>query len=298
MSRTTALAAAKDLRAALLDHGVRRVSIELQAGRGPSSDRWHARTFRGVMSHHIVSRRSMGLTPGLALVKRGRADLTGPLANGYGGFDLTYRVISLGWANHPGRGGPLTLDGARIPADNGRPYLWGTEYEGGLDRGDWTDEFREFMGRANAGICDWLGLTPDAHAEHRTWTPRKIDRLGYTTAAGRAEIRRYTGGTPAPTPDPEEPDMQLTDEVQLTPATAKLVGQKTLTVGQLLSYGAVAPWALEQARSANARAAAMQEVLSRTSAGQAVDYAKIEDVVSRSLATLEAEVTVRPGGTR
>lgn len=207
MSQATALAAAQQLRTALLDHGVRRVSIELQAGRGPAGDPWHARTFRRPMSHHIVSRRSSGLTPGLALVKRGRSDLPGPLCNGYGGFDLTYRIICMGWANHPGAGGPTTLAGLTVPRNNGRPYFFGTEYEGGLSLADWTDDFREFMGRANAGISAWLGSPADGHAEHATWTSRKVDRLGYTTASGRAELRHYLGAprpapSPAPTPVP------------------------------------------------------------------------------------------------
>ena len=203
MSRDTALAAARDLRTALLDHGVARVSIELQAGRGPAADPWHARTFLGMLSHHIASRPSQGLTPGLALVKQGRAGLPGPLCNAYGGYDLTARIICLGWANHPGEGGPWTLPAGTIPADNGRPYLLGWEFEGGYE--PYTDEMSGFMARCGAGTLAWLGQPVAAHGEHKTWAPgRKVDRLGYDTNRGRAEITAVLS---------EEDDMPTAQEI-------------------------------------------------------------------------------------
>lgn len=222
--RPTALARARSIREVLLDHGVPEVSIELQQGRPTSGDRWNALDPVGVMSHHIVSSPTPGNpTPGLSLVKRGRAGLPGPLANGTAGVDLVYRIICLGLANHPGVGGPMVLSGPlgnfRVPASVGRPYFWGTEYEGGLSSAVWdrtytnrrtgkSMTFREFMGRCNAGLVEaiwlpgvnsrgrWDRITPSMdlstyHVEHSTWTSRKIDRLGYSTRNGRQEIRRY-----------------------------------------------------------------------------------------------------------
>lgn len=214
MSRTEALARASVLRESLLDHGVRKVSIELQQGRpGTPNDQWWDDRFVMEMSHHTVSRPSQGLTPCLALVKRGRSDVPGPLCNGYGGYDLVYRIICMGWANHPGAGGPLTIAGFRIPMDTARPYAWGTEYEGGLE--PWTDSFREFMGRSNAGILDWLGRPVDAHGEHKTWAPdRKIDRLGYTTTSGRAEVAHWVDAT-TPAPDDEEDWFDMRSDAQI-----------------------------------------------------------------------------------
>lgn len=191
MSFQQAVARAQGLREALLDHGVRTVSIELVRGRGSTPNGgWWDDKWVGSMGHHIVSRRSMGLTPGLNLVKVGRSDLPGPLCNGYGGFDEVARIISLGWANHPGQGGPYAVPSGTVPANNGRPYWFGWEHEGGLDEGDWTDSFRLFMGRCHAGTLDWLGLDDRSHIEHFTWAPnRKIDRLNYTLATARAEVR-------------------------------------------------------------------------------------------------------------
>lgn len=193
-----ALAAAQQLAARLRAHGVA-VSIELQVGVSVSG--WLGGRKYAEMSHHTVSRRSQGMTPCLALVKRGRPDVPGPLCNGYGGFDEVYRIITMGWANHPGAGGPLTVAGFTIPYNNARPYVWGTEYEGGLDLDDWTPSFRDFMGRSNAAILEWLDRPLGAHIEHKTWAPtRKVDRLGYTAELGRTEIAQ--SGTPT-----EEDDM-------------------------------------------------------------------------------------------
>jgi hypothetical protein len=237
MSRATALRRARIVRSALLDHGVPQVSIELHRGRPASGDDWSALNPLGVLSHHIASRPTRdNPTPGLALVKRGRSDLPGPLANGTAGLDLIYRIICLGYANHSGFGGPWVVHGPlgsfRIPADNGRPYLWGTEYEGGFSDEVWDREyehrpthrrmtFREFMGRCNAGLVEaiWEINTPSGrptkgmdlsgyHGEHKTWAPgRKTDRRNYTTKSGRAEIRRFNV--------PVEDDMQLSDDIYI-----------------------------------------------------------------------------------
>lgn len=235
MSRSDALRRARVVRTALLDHGVPQVSIELHRGRPASGDDWTALDPVAVLSHHIASHPTRdNSTPGLALVKAGRADLPGPLANGTAGLDLIYRIICLGYANHPGFGGPWTVSGPlgsfRIPEDNGRPFLWGTEYEGGFSDQVWDREyehggrgrrmtFREFMGRCNAGLVSgiWeINSHPGRptsemdlsgyHGEHNTWAPgRKPDRRNYTTESGRAEIRRCNV--------PVEDDMQLTDDI-------------------------------------------------------------------------------------
>lgn len=237
MSRAVAMRRARIVRKVLLDHGVPQVSIELHRGRPSPRDDWTALDPVGVLSHHIASRPTRDSpTPGLALVKVGRSDLSGPLANGTAGLDLIYRIICLGYANHSGFGGPWKVSGPlgsfRIPKDNGRAFLWGTEYEGGFSDQVWDREyehrasgrlmtFREFMGRCNAGLVSAIWEinshpgrpTPNMdlsgyHGEHKTWAPgRKPDRRNYTTKSGRAEIRRYNV--------PVEDDMQLTDDIYL-----------------------------------------------------------------------------------
>lgn len=190
MSRVEALARARRLREALQDHGVR-ASIELQPGRSWTGDEWYSRKV-GLMNHHTAGPKA-GLTPCLWVVKHGRPDLPGPLCNGYGGRDLVYRVITLGLANHPGEGGPLTLAGVTIPRDSARPSLWGTEWEhDGVS--PWPDDMQEFMGRSNAALLEWMGRPVTASIEHSTWAPdRKIDRNGYSALDGQIEIRRWAG---------------------------------------------------------------------------------------------------------
>lgn len=226
--RETAIQRAQILRGVLLKHGVPEVSIELQVGRPTTGDPWNACKPIAVFSHHIASRPTKETpTPGLALVKRGRSDLGGPLCNGTAGVDLVYRIMCMGLANHPGEGGPLTVSGPMgsftIPKDVARPFAWGTEYEGGFTDEVWDRKyknkrtgiemtFREFMARCNAALVEgiWLingrGRRPTArmdlstyHCEHKTWAPgRKPDRRGYTTEKGRNEIRKFLDIEPLP----------------------------------------------------------------------------------------------------
>lgn len=228
MSQTTALAKARALKAILLKHGVPEVSIELMEGRPTSfgDGSWDSLFIVTNFAHHTVSSySSSNLTPVLSLCKRGRTDVPGPLCNGYGGYDLCYRIITFGYANHPGAGGPYTINNFTIPKDSARRYAWGTEWEGGINSGDWDRmmrnprngiqmTMREMFGRAHAGIQEFFSLPRDAHMEHKTWAPtRKVDRLGYTRSSGITEITKYASTTP-------EDDMPLTD------ADAELVATK------------------------------------------------------------------------
>lgn len=198
-----AMEKARALKKVMLKWGVPEVSIELQTGRPNEYGTWDALFVTADMSHHTVSRYGSNLTPVLALCKHGRSDLPGPLCNGYGGWDLCYRIITFGYANHPGEGGPVTVPALTagrftIPKDSARRYTWGTEWEGGLVEADWDRvltnprngkqmTFREFMGRSNAALEEYHKIHTSAHLEHSTWTSRKIDRLGYTQAKGIAE---------------------------------------------------------------------------------------------------------------
>lgn len=263
MSQAGALARAHTLRESLLDHGVSRVSIELRPGRpGTPNGLWWDARFRTSMGHHIVSRRSQGLTPGLSLVKNGRSDVPGPLCNCYGGFDETARIICLGWANHPGEGGPLTVRGAVVPRDQGRPYLFGWEHEGGLALSDWTDSFRTFMGRCHAGTLDWLGGAPADHVEHKTWAPdRKIDRLGYTTTSARAEVARVWNDGPAGGDDMPLTDAEFNEIARRVHARSVQAGATTVTLGEAIGD------ALAFARRNEPAIAAMVAALNALAAG-------------------------------
>jgi hypothetical protein len=238
VSQATALQKAQAFKTVLQQHGVPEVSIELLEGRPVSGDRWDSLQVVTNFDHHVDSRYSpSSLTPVLSLCKKGRSDLPGPLCNGYGGWDLCYRIITFGLANHPGEGGPISVPKTgggsyRIPQDSARKYAWGTEFEGGDVESDWDRvlknprtgkqmTFREFMGRVGAAVQDYFGLPRGAHLEHLTWAPgRKVDRLHYTQAKGVTEIQKYSSviTTPKPpskppTTQPEEIDMAAREDI-------------------------------------------------------------------------------------
>jgi len=166
-------------------------SIELVPGRG--SDPWGIPRKYLRMHHHTASYYVPGgnMTPLLYLVKVGRSDVVGPLCNGYGGFDRVYRIICMGEANHPGAGGPITIDGVYVPKDSARGPTWGTEFEGGYQ--DWENipGMLEFMGRCDVALANYgVHGTPrplTSQMEHKTWAPtRKVDRRNFTRASGIA----------------------------------------------------------------------------------------------------------------
>lgn len=198
MSRDQAMAEARRLKAILERHGVK-ASIELQEGRPNRTgwgDNWLTRKV-ALMNHHTAGP-SQGLTPSLGVCKRGRPDLPGPLCNGYGGRDLVYRIVTMGLANHPGQGGPMTLAGYRIPKDSARHVVWGTEWEHD-GRSPWTPAMEQFMGRANNALLEFLGRPVEVSIEHKTWAPgRKPDRYLYQAADGQAEIRAWAGKPSSP----------------------------------------------------------------------------------------------------
>jgi hypothetical protein len=210
-TRASAVAEAQQLKRCLLKAGVPQVSIEVIPGRPSPYGTWNAQFVMSDFAHHTVSRYNpSNKTPVLGLIKRGRSDLPGPLANGYGGFDLIARIITLGYANHPGFGGPMVVpSGVRkpltytIPKDSARRYAFGWEFEGGLAASDWyriyTNKatgkkmsFHEFMARCLNGTQDMYDLPLGAHAEHKTWAPtRKVDRMGYTKSSAIARMKQF-----------------------------------------------------------------------------------------------------------
>jgi hypothetical protein len=195
---SSTMAAARELATALQDFGVK-VSIELRADAQGS---WRVAPFVRNLQHHTVSRPSNGMTPCLNLVKVGRSDLSGPLCNGYLGYDGVARIITMGYANHPGLGGPWSVAGfGTVPRDNGRPYIFGWEHEGGYAE-SWTGKYEfmhDVMARCGAAVLQWKGLPLEASGEHKTWAPgRKIDRLNYTTDSGRQRIAAVRGTSITP----------------------------------------------------------------------------------------------------
>lgn len=191
MTRAEAMESARRLKATMERWGVR-CSIELQPGRG--SDPWATPAKPLRMHHHTDSsfRPGGNMTPVLSMVKKGRPAspgkpaVPGPLANGYGGYDLVYRILCMGLANHPGEGGPVTIDGIHIPRDSARIPTWGTEFEGGRQPWEQIPGMLEFMGRVDGALAEWSARPLTSQMEHKTWAGnRKIDRLDFDAARAR-----------------------------------------------------------------------------------------------------------------
>lgn len=124
----------------------------------------------------------------------------------------------MGWANHAGQGGPWSTPSGVIPANNGRPYLFGWEFEGGLKDSDWPVESHEFMARCLAATLDYYGVSVAAYAEHKNWaTPpgRKTDRRGYTREAGALLIGEVMAWT-------SKAGYKYTDDEQFPPFEASI----------------------------------------------------------------------------
>jgi hypothetical protein len=181
----TARAEAKRLAEHLRNRGIT-TSIELQKGRGD----WHVPKYL-VLNHHTASynpKAGGNLTPALGICKTGRPDVTGPLCNGYGGYDGVFRIITMGLANHPGQGGPIVVDGVRVPKDSARPATFGIEWEGGYHT--WTADERAWMARVNVALLEFYGRPVTSQLEHSTWTKRKVDRKDITRDIAIADARR------------------------------------------------------------------------------------------------------------
>lgn len=216
MTQVQAEAAALALKATAEDWGVR-TSVELQSGRG--TDPWGVYTKYHRMWHHTVSTYVPGgnLTPCLWLVKVGRPDVVGPLCNGYIGYDRVFRIICMGEANHPGLGGPITIDGVRIPENSARKPTFGIEVEGGIqtweDIDDKGPDMLEIMGRVDGALADWSRRPDTSQMEHKTWAPeRKVDRKDFDADRDRgiALTRKWSAVHNSPAPHPlEDPDMAL-----------------------------------------------------------------------------------------
>lgn len=200
MSLALARREAAALKTIMGRHGVK-CSIELQAGRPWSGDQYYTR--KSVLVNHHTAGPRTGDTPSLGICKRGRGGdvpLPGPLCNGFGGRDHVYRILTFGLANHPGLGGPLTVAGFHIPKDSARISTWGTEYEhDGMS--PWPSAMIEFMGRANAALCEYWQISPARSIEHATWAPRRKNdrhpRFATSGSTGVADIRHYGGLGPA-----------------------------------------------------------------------------------------------------
>lgn len=144
---------------------------------------------RGVICHHTGSSGSNAWT----VVRDGRSDLKGPLAQLTLERDGSVRVIANGQAWHAGTG-----SWPSIGQNNGNANMIGIEavYNGG----DITPAQRAAYPRLVAALCRHYRIPVGNVIGHREWAPRrKVDPGQIDMPQFRAAVQALVnGGTPAP----------------------------------------------------------------------------------------------------
>lgn len=165
---------------------------------------------RGVMCHHTGTS-TAGNMPTLNMLKAGRSDLPGPLAQLGLGRDGTYYVVAAGRANHAGRGEWNGLA-------SGNSSFVGIEAEnGGRVGDDWPDVQMDSYWRGVAAILKHIDAGAGmccGHKEYAHPRGRKPDPL-FDMDLFRSHIRSVMQGTaitrpliPAIDPDSRKPTLK------------------------------------------------------------------------------------------
>lgn len=168
----------------------------------------------GVMVHHTAGHGD------LAVVRNGRHDLAGPLANIWPAKDGTAHLIGAGRCNHAGKGSRVVLadvQADRAPADtaarrglhddtDGNAWFYAIEVE---NLGDGRDPYPVSQLAAVVGCCAAFcrahGWSTARVIGHKEWTRRKID-----PSLGMAELRTLVAGR-LTTTNPQEDDVTQAD---------------------------------------------------------------------------------------
>lgn len=173
-----------------------------------------------IICHHTAGAAS-GDYPSLNVVKNGRPDVPGPLAQlGLGRQGEVY-VIAAGRANHAGKG-----SGQGMPTDQANSHSIGIEAESIGNGTDWTSEQRSAYPRLCAALAEAYGVSTARIIGHREWAPgRKPDPVGIDMDQLRREVNAIRGGSPAPHPEqraqPIDGETQLLVDGKFGPVTAK-----------------------------------------------------------------------------
>lgn len=156
----------------------------------------------GVLLHHTAGPRS-GNLPSLGIVRNGRSDLQGPLAQLMLARDGVYHVIAAGRANHAGVGAARF-----VPANDGNRYLVGIEAESCGLVDDWTPEQRANYPKGVAALCRAMGVGEGNVLGHKEWAPtRKIDPAFWDMNGFRAVVRGWLRGSFVPAAPPSAPHL-------------------------------------------------------------------------------------------
>lgn len=148
---------------------------------------------RAVVCHHTGDHS----TNAWKVVRDGRSDLAGPLAQMTLERDGSVRILARGVSWHAGTG-----SWPSIGRNNGNAYALGIEcvYNGS----DITDAQRTAYPRLVAALCRHYGIAVGNVIGHKEWAPgRKVDPGNVDMPAFRRTVQAIVnGGSPAPSPAP------------------------------------------------------------------------------------------------
>ncbi|MFF2651461.1 N-acetylmuramoyl-L-alanine amidase [Streptomyces sp. NPDC058045] len=219
--------------AALKAEGVRVVQV--------GNWRTHNRNSRGAWGpvngsivHHTVTR---GTASTVALVRNGHSTLPGPLCHGMIAKDGTVHMVGWGRTNHAGGGDPKVLQhvinedytGQLHPTRgnsngvDGNAHYYGWECENlGNGQDPWPAAQYDAIVRVQAALCRAHGWSAKSVIGHLEWSSDKVDPRGFAMTTLRADVAERlkhpagwnpSGSTTPTTPDTQEDDMQLNDQV-------------------------------------------------------------------------------------
>lgn len=170
----------------LRDAGLKVAETDGWADRG----RREMGTVRGVMCHHTGSTGAVGNMPTLNVLKVGRSDLPGPLAQLGLGRDGTYYVVAAGRCNHAGAG-------EWRGQTNGNSNFIGIEAENGGRKTDgWPDVQMDAYRRGVAAILRHIDAEAEMCCGHREYAlpPGRKDDPLFDMNAFRDAVRDILRG--------------------------------------------------------------------------------------------------------
>lgn len=167
-----------------------------------SRGRGTMRSIKTITLHHTATPRSFRRSsdyPTLNVVKNGRSDLPGPLAQlGLGRSGRVY-IIAAGISNHAGRSRATSMT---------NPHAIGIEAEGAMER--WPAKQYDAYVRLVAALLDEFNLSTSRalrHAETCSPPGRKND-ASFSGSAFRSAVAKVKPGAKIPTPKPKEDTMK------------------------------------------------------------------------------------------
>ncbi|KQU76019.1 MULTISPECIES: N-acetylmuramoyl-L-alanine amidase [unclassified Rhizobacter] len=166
---------------------------------------------QGVLCHHTAGPKT-GNMPTLRLLREGRSDLAGPLAQLGLGRDGTFYIVAAGQANHAGKGSFRGIG-------DGNAHLIGIEAEHtGLKGDPWPDVQLRAYQHGVAALLAHVGVSSDFCIGHKEWEPGRKPDPTFDMDEFRMQVRAVmSGAAPALAPIPLQEPQPAAGQPQTRP---------------------------------------------------------------------------------